>query len=82
MRNKKKYIIRTFIIALLILFAYLVVAMKSPDMISLAKMYTAEEATKLSKDLPIQVKSWLEKQQQTAYGILNQYSHGSLGSSP
>ena len=82
MRNKKKYIIRTFIIALLILFAYLVVAMKSPDLISLAKMYTAEEATKLSKDLPIQVKSWLEKQQQTAYGILNQYSHGSLGSSP
>ena len=75
MRNKKKYIIRTFIIALLILFAYLVVAMKSPDLISRAKMYTAEEATKLSKDVPIQVKSWLAKQQQTGYEIFKQYSH-------
>lgn len=82
MRNKKKFILRTTLIMLLVLFTYLAIVMKSPDLISLAKTYTAEEATKLSKDVPIQVKSWLEKQKQTGYGILEQYSHGSLGSSP
>ena len=82
MRNKKKFILRTTLIMLLVLFTYLAIVMKSPDLISLAKTYTAEEATKLSKDVPIQVKSWLEKQQQTGYEILKQYSHGSLGSNP
>ena len=82
MRNKKKFILRTTLIMLLVLFTYLAIVMKSPDLISLAKTYTAEEATKLSKEVPIQVKSWLAKQQQTGYEILKQYSHGSLGSNP
>ena len=82
MRNKKKFIVRTTLIMLLVLFTYLVIVMKSPDLISLAKIYTAEEATKLSKDVPIQVKSWLAKQQQTGYEIFKQYSHESLGSNP
>ena len=82
MRNKKKFIVRTTLIMLLVLFTYLAIVMKSPDLISLAKIYTAEEATKLSKDVPIQVKSWLAKQQQTGYEIFKQYSHESLGSNP
>ena len=82
MRNKKKFIVRTTLIMLLVLFTYLAIVMKSPDLISLAKTYTAEEATKLSKDVPIQVKSWLAKQQQTGYEIFKQYSHESLGSNP
>ena len=82
MRNRKKFILRTTIIMLLVLFTYLAIVMKSQDLISLAKTYTAEEATKLSKDVPIQVKSWLAKQQQNGYEILKQYSHDSLGSSP
>lgn len=82
MRNKKKFILRTTLIMLLVLFTYLAIVMKSPDLISLAKTYTAEEATKLSKDVPIQVKSWLEKQKQTGYEIFKQYSHESLGSNP
>lgn len=82
MRNKKKFILRTTLIMLLVLFTYLAIVMKSPDLISLAKIYTAEEATKLSKDVPIQVKSWLAKQQQTGYEIFKQYSHESLGSNP
>lgn len=82
MRNKKKFILRTTLIMLLVLFTYLAIVMKSPDLISLAKTYTAEEATKLSKDVPIQVKSWLAKQQQTGYEIFKQYSHESLGSNP
>lgn len=82
MRNKKKFILKTIIITLLILIAYLAIAMKSPDLISLAKTYTAEEATKLSKETAISVKSWLAKQKESGYGILDQYSHGSLGSSP
>lgn len=82
MRNKKKFIIRTFIITLLVLFAYLIIAMKSPDLISLAKMYTAEEATKISKEHAIKVKDWVKKQGETAYNVLQEYSHDSLGSSP
>lgn len=82
MRNKEKFIVRTTLIMLLVLFTYLAIVMKSPDLISLAKTYTAEEATKLSKDVPIQVKSWLAKQQQTGYEIFKQYSHESLGSNP
>ena len=82
MRNKKKFIIRTFIITLLVLFAYLIIAMKSPDLISLAKMYTAEEATKISKEHAIQVKDWVARQGKSASDIIQEYSHESLGSSP
>lgn len=82
MRNKKKFILKTIIVLLLVLFTYLAIAMKSPNLVSFAKTFTAEQATTKSQEVELEVKSWLKKQKESAYEIIEQFSHGSLGSSP
>ena len=77
MINKKKNILKSTTLIVIVLLISLVVGI-----ISWATSYTGEEATEASKEVAITVENWVSRLAQSAYDIIKEYSHESLGENP
>ena len=76
MMNKKNSFKATMLIVIVLLVSLVV------GIISWATSYTGEEATEASKEVAITVENWVDRLVQSAYDIIKEYSHESLGENP